>query len=51
MKIVTKKWWSKLPPHEAKEIKRDLQQLDSRVSRIEGQLMPSPWEPKIKEKK
>jgi len=24
MKIGTKKWWAKLPPHEAKEIKRDL---------------------------
>ena len=34
-----------------KELKISIQNLDSRVSRIEGQLMPSPWEPKVKEKK
>jgi predicted nucleic acid-binding Zn-ribbon protein len=32
------------------DVRRDIQSIDSRVSRIEGQLSPYHWEPKIKQK-
>lgn len=32
------------------DVRKDIQSLDSRVSRIEGQLSPYHWEPKIKQK-
>lgn len=33
---------------EIKEMRKDIQSLDSRISRIEGQLTPRYWEPKVK---
>lgn len=33
---------------ELKDMRKELQTLDSRISRIEGQLTPHYWEPKIK---
>jgi predicted nucleic acid-binding Zn-ribbon protein len=37
---------------EIKDIRKDVQSLDSRIARIEGQLIGPPrWEPKVLEKK